>query len=137
VRHRFPDKQRFRALATIAALSLAASGAILFFFDPAHYDFYPSCFLRSITGLNCPGCGALRAIHELLHGHIVAALRLNLYLVLSHPFWLWLLVREGVAWLRGEPMAFDIHRPWIWTFVALAFVFTVLRNLPGFDWMRT
>ena len=126
-----------RPLAAISFLSLAAAGAILFFFDPAHYDFYPSCIFRSITGLNCPGCGSLRAIHELLHGDIIAAARLNLLLVLSVPVGLWLATQRGVAWLRGEPVSLDINPAWLWTFVGVAVVFTVVRNLPGFAWMRT
>ena len=126
-----------RPLATISLLSLAAAGAILFFFDPARYAFYPNCFLRSITGLNCPGCGSLRAIHELLHGDVIAAARLNLLLVLSVPVGLLFAAQKGVAWLRGEPVSFDVDRVWLWTFVIVAAVFTVVRNLPGFDWMRT
>ena len=129
--------QRFRPLAAVGLISLAAAGAILFFFDPARYAFYPNCFLRSITGLNCPGCGSLRAIHALLHGDIIAAARLNLLLVLAVLVGLWFATKKGVAWLRGASVSFDVDRAWLWSFVILAAVFTVVRNLPGFDWMRT
>lgn len=37
----------------------------------------PSCPTLSILGFPCPGCGSLRAIHALLHGHISAAWDLN------------------------------------------------------------
>jgi Protein of unknown function (DUF2752) len=55
----------------VAALSL------LFFFDPAAGLFYPPCLFRSVLGMACPGCGSLRAIHQLLHGNFAAAWRLN------------------------------------------------------------
>ena len=128
--------QRFKLLPAFAFVSLAMAGTILFFFDPAHYDFYPSCFIRSITGLNCPGCGSLRAIHELLHGHVAAAVQLNLLLVLSLPLALSLMIRKAVAWRSGRAPTLEIKRVWLWTFLALALAFTVVRNLPGFEWLR-
>ena len=40
---------------------------------------------RYVTGLLCPGCGTLRGLHQLLHGHLAAAFRLNPVMVLSLP----------------------------------------------------
>ena len=113
----------------------AAGAVVIFLFDPAQHNFYPLCYLRAVTGLNCPGCGAMRAIHQLLHGHIAAAARLNLLLLLSLPFSAWWAIRSGAAWIQGQPTAFSIRPFWIWTFLAVASVFTVLRNLPGFEWL--
>src|SRR6267143_629459 len=59
---------------TIVVLGFAA---ILFFFDPRQYGFYPKCPLYTLTGLHCPGCGALRGLHELMHGHLLVAVRMN------------------------------------------------------------
>jgi len=50
------------------------SGAVLFLFDLAKHGFYPICLFHSLTGLNCPGCGATRAAYQLLHGHLLRAL---------------------------------------------------------------
>lgn len=107
----------------------------MFFFDPAQYSFYPICYLNFFTGLNCPGCGSLRAIHQLLHGHIGAAARLNLLLVSCLPFAGWGTLRAVATWLYGHPFTLAIRPIWLWTFLAVATVFTVLRNLPGFEWL--
>src|SRR3954447_20165 len=60
--------------------------AVLYWFNPAQFGFYPRCALYETTGLLCPGCGSLRAIHQLLHGHLAAAFQLNALLVLGLPF---------------------------------------------------
>ncbi|MCX6913024.1 MAG: DUF2752 domain-containing protein, partial [Verrucomicrobia bacterium] len=73
----------------MSALLAAAVGLVLFCFDPRQYHFYPICFFHKATGLLCPGCGALRATHQLLHGHLAAAFRFNPMLVASLPFLLW------------------------------------------------
>jgi hypothetical protein len=124
-----------RLLVLLLLTGGAAGAAVIFLFDPAQHSFYPICYLRAFTGLNCPGCGSMRAIHQLLHGHIAAAARLNLLLVLSLPFSAWWAIRNGVAWIQGNPLAFSIRPFWIWGFLAVASVFTVLRNLPGFEWL--
>ncbi len=59
---------------------LAAAGAaalVLFCFDPARCAVYPVCTFHQLTGLDCPGCGSLRAMHQLLHGHFLSALHFN------------------------------------------------------------
>jgi len=58
------------------ALSVVGAG-MLFFFDPAQHGFYPRCLFHSATGLHCPGCGVLRGLHRLLHGHPLEAFRMN------------------------------------------------------------
>ena len=60
-----------------AAAGALSGLAVLYAFDPATTAFYPSCLFRLWTGLLCPLCGSLRAIHALLHGDAVSALRFN------------------------------------------------------------
>ena len=129
-------REHARLFPGLAMLVLAAAGtAILFYYDPARYGFYPPCFLRVVTGLNCPGCGSLRAIHQLLHGHVLEAARLNLLLVLSIPGSAWWFVRCGVLWLSGRTMTFDVRPSWLWMLFGIASAFTILRNLPGYAWL--
>ena len=59
---------------------------VLFAHDPANSMFYPPCPFRALTGFYCPGCGTLRALHQLLHGHLVAAFWLNPLAALLLPF---------------------------------------------------
>ena len=50
--------------------------------DPAKVPF-PKCPFRSLTGFLCPGCGSQRGIHQLLHGHMAEAFKLNALLIPS------------------------------------------------------
>jgi len=58
------------------SLALAAA-MVIFAFDPATTWWFPSCPLHALTGLLCPLCGSLRAVHALLAGAPVAAFFLN------------------------------------------------------------
>ena len=68
-----------------AALLFLAAAAVLFFFDPATAGFYPPCLFKTIFGAQCPGCGSLRAMHQLLHGNFAAAWALNKPLLVALP----------------------------------------------------
>jgi hypothetical protein len=88
---------------TPAALLLAAVGmVVLFLFDPATAGFYPTCLFRTFLGFQCPGCGSLRAVHQLLHGDLAAAWALNRPIFIAIPLALivpFLLRRKsGKAW---------------------------------------
>lgn len=116
---------RYSGIAPSAiALSVVggASLLIVFLFDPATYGFYPVCFFHLLTGLYCPGCGGLRATHELLHGHVAAAARLNLLVVLALPAAAFWKVRR-------------IRRIWAWMLLVVSALFTIARNVPGGEWL--
>src|SRR5262245_39428841 len=108
---------------------------IIYLFDPVRHRFYPICFFHAVTGLNCPGCGSTRAIHELLHGNVAAAARMNLLMVLSLPGACWWTIRQLAGWMQGQRTDFFIQPVWLWVFLGVASAFTVLRNLPGFEWL--
>lgn len=112
----------------LAGLAVAALlAAILFWFDPSQYGFYPTCLFHNCTGLLCPGCGSLRALHQLLHGNVFAAVHFNALLVFSLPvgcFWIGAyLLRK---W-RKEP-APQVHPKWIWLLAILVVAFSIWRN---------
>ncbi len=115
--------------------ALLAACLLLFLFNPAEHAFYPVCLFHRMTGLDCPGCGGLRATHQLLHGHLAAAFRLNALFVCGLPVvagWgLWQATRR----LRKQPAAFHVPPAALWLFLAATVAFTVLRNLPGFAWL--
>jgi hypothetical protein len=117
---------------------LAAGGMVLYCFDPSGYHFYPVCFFHRTTGLLCPGCGGLRGLHQLLHGHVEAAFRFNPMLVVAAPFALWLGARCGLQWVRNQPVSIGVRPVWLWLALAAVLVVSVLRNLPGapFDLLR-
>lgn len=81
-----------------------------------------------MTGLLCPGCGTLRAWHQLLHGHLFAAMHLNILAVLSLPVAGWLLKRYLA---HDRPvLPIQIQPAWLWTGAGLLILFGILRNLP-------
>jgi hypothetical protein len=107
-----------------------AGGVLLFAVDPAQHALYPACWLYATTGLQCPGCGGLRATHQLLHGHFAAAWRLNPLAVLLVPLYAWLAAHAGRALVRGRGLPLPTLRPiTVWLGFAVLLLFGVLRNL--------
>lgn len=115
----------------VLAFALLGSLAMLFLFDPTRHPFYPVCLFHRWTGWNCPGCGSLRAMHLLLHGHVLAALRDNILLIVALPCLAGYSVRCLLRWRTGEPMILPAVRPkTILWFIGLLIVFTFIRNIP-------
>lgn len=114
-----------------AGLGLGAMAAVLFFFDPNTWAFYPTCLFHRATGLLCPGCGSLRALHQLLHGHIAAAFRFNELLVLSLPLCAWFGGAQALRIWRGQPVGPALSTCWLWLFAVVVLVFAIGRNVPG------
>ena len=87
---------------------------------------YPQCPFKWLTGWNCPFCGGLRMTHDLLHGHLVAAVNDNLFLLVGIPLlagWMMLRRRQGRQSLPISALLI---------IAAAAVVWTMVRNLPGF-----
>ena len=102
------------------SISILAAALVLFFFDPAVHSFYPPCPLHSLTGLDCPTCGTLRATHLLLHGQFRAAFALNPLLFFALPILTLLLLRPSLARSRRIP----------WVLLGILLIFFVYRNIP-------
>ena len=75
---------------------------LLWWFDPAKMGL-PLCSFHVLTGWDCPGCGATRATHELLHGRLAAAWHYNALWVLSWPVALYAALSELRASAAGGP----------------------------------
>lgn len=67
----------------IMLLLLGVIALFYFSVNPNQIDFLLKCPLYKTTGIFCPGCGSQRAVHNLLHGDILIALRNNSMLVLG------------------------------------------------------
>jgi Protein of unknown function (DUF2752) len=108
-----------------SSLALAA-GWIVYRFPPATTPWYPQCVFHTLTGLDCPGCGGTRAVHQLLHGNLADAFALNPLVFL---YLLPVAVLAAPAILRGENPRF-MSRPWFgWTSVVVVTGFWIGRNL--------
>lgn len=104
--------------------------------DPGRIS-WPACALYRITGLHCPGCGATRATHQLLHGELIPALRYNGLWVLALPVAVYAVGSEVRRFTRGRPLPGDLVRNrWFWVgAVAVALLFGLLRNVPVYPFM--
>ena len=122
-----------RWLAAGGLAAVAAGTVVLFLFDPNQYGFYPRCPLHELTGWECPGCGTLRAVHQLAHGNFAAAWRLNPMTVSLMPVGAWLGLRELVWQFGGVRWPGLVTRPvFAWALAAILILFGIVRNLPGF-----
>ncbi len=120
-----------KSIAIILIILGIAGLLFLYFVKPAEDSVYPKCPTRYFTGLNCPGCGTLRAVHSLLHLELKAALKFNFLLVLLLPVLLY-----GLAAYLAEALFFrkfpDIfnNKIFLWLMGSLVVVFCILRNIP-------
>jgi hypothetical protein len=95
-----------QATGVLAALFAAVTLArvMLRLFDPATSGLFPPCPLRYLTGWYCPGCGSLRAIHQLLHGSLRAAWAMNPLTVVLLPFLTYGLASSALFEVRGRAL---------------------------------
>lgn len=127
---------RVQAPTLLAAAVLGAS-VLLHLRDPHRTGSWGYCPWLLLTGTYCPGCGGLRAVNDLTNGDVAAAASSNLLFVGSLPLvaFLWL------RWLRDRWRGVYRHvssrRALVWagSFLALAVLFSVLRNLPVGSWL--
>ena len=112
--------------AAAAAVGVAYLGAV----DPNQPGHYPTCPFLWLTGLYCPGCGALRTVHALAHGDLRTAVGLNVLAVAGFVLLGVIWVRWTVREWRGVPRT-TVAPAWSLRLMAgVTVVFWVLRNLP-------
>ena len=118
-----------RVAMSVILLGVGAALALLFAVDPAVGGAFPRCPWLWLTGLQCPGCGALRATHALLHGQLAVAWRLNaLWLVTAPALGAALLWASARSY--GVPLpAWRVPRAGLWGMLLAVVAFGVLRNL--------
>ncbi|MEO3812875.1 DUF2752 domain-containing protein [Sphaerisporangium sp. B11E5] len=119
-------------IAPLGAAALVAAGvAYVGAVDPGEPGHYPPCPLLWLTGLYCPGCGGLRALHALTRGDVGAAVGLNPLLLVTIPLVVvWWSIWAVRAW-RGRAQRWGGR--WgavIWGYLGVVIVFGVVRNLP-------
>lgn len=99
--------------------------------DPSRPGHYPTCPFLAITGWYCPGCGGLRMVHALAHGHVAEAFGRNPLAFATLPYLGYLWAVWAVAAWRGRPLRTRLAGPVPATMFAVVIVlFWVMRNLP-------
>jgi len=117
----------------VLSLSAGIAGlAVLYTFSPQEYGFYPRCLFFTLTGMTCPGCGALRALHHLLHGEVSAAFHFNPLVVIFAPLVPFAFATYAFGVISGRALSPErLLRPgWVWAAFAVGIGFAVARNLP-------
>jgi hypothetical protein len=106
--------------------------AVLWWGDgvPAHIP----CPVHAVTGLLCPGCGSGRMLEALADGNVLLAGRQNpvafavaVFVVVAWVVAVW-------RWFARRPAKVGDRRLAVPVAVLLV-LFTVLRNVPGFEWL--
>ena len=105
----------------------------MFMFNPIDSVWMPRCLFKSLTGLNCPGCGMLRAVHAALHGRLSEAVGYNYWLMLTVPY----VSVLGLQWLlpqgklKTTTQRLLVHRCVVGFYIVTFLVWFVLRNVWG------
>ncbi len=126
-----PPRCRLYAAVGSAALIAGVLGYVGLV-DPHKPDaVFPVCPFRLLTGWNCPACGGLRMVYDVLHGNLAAAITDNVFLLIGIPMLAgWVLLRR-----RSEKSLLPI--PAAATLLIAMVAWTVVRNLPSFPLVPT
>lgn len=102
----FDRRPRWRRVAAPVVAGVGVIAATLFIrtVDPHVPGVYPPCPTKALFGIDCPGCGGLRATNCLANGDIAGALDHNMLFVVMVPF---LILGWGLwmyrAWTGRQP----------------------------------
>ncbi|MDT0201288.1 DUF2752 domain-containing protein [Nocardioides sp. AE5] len=124
---------RIAAPLALAGATLAATVA-LHYRDPHVEGSWGQCPLNYVLGVDCPGCGGLRAVNLLTNRDLVGAASSNLLFVVSIP----LLVGLWFVWLRREwrgERPLRLSTPVVAVLLVTVIGFAVVRNLPFASWL--
>jgi hypothetical protein len=78
-----------RIIVVLFTMVFAPLGLTLLYryYDPNGTNpYFPGCYFKEWTTLNCPGCGATRSVYALLHFDFAQALAYNPLFVLALPY---------------------------------------------------
>ncbi|MFZ1362316.1 MAG: DUF2752 domain-containing protein [Candidatus Nanopelagicales bacterium] len=115
--------------------------------NPSNSGVYPLCPTQALFGIDCPGCGGLRCVHELMNGNLGAAADQNLFVLLVLPLVLIAIAAAIARKFLGSPneppalfsntlgslrtVGISINqRALMWTLLIGLIAFTVARNFP-------
>ncbi|WP_007515214.1 MULTISPECIES: DUF2752 domain-containing protein [Pseudofrankia] len=127
---RWSRRARLAGYLGVAAV-VAAGSTMIYLVDPAEPGHYPTCPFKLVTGLDCPGCGSMRGLHQLLHGHLGHAANYNVLLVVAAPClvvgWLVAMARLLGFQVRLPQPPASLYR----AIPVLVIAFWIVRNIPG------
>lgn len=100
-------------------------------YNPLDSILFPKCPIKTVTGLDCPGCGSQRALHYFLHGDIKTSFTQNPLLFFMLPYivggyYLHYHPSPSLRELKLRKTLYGYHA--IYVLVILIVLFTILRN---------
>ncbi len=122
-------------------LTAAAAGGLalaLHLRDPHSSGSWGLCPWLALTGHYCPGCGSLRAVNDLGHGEVMAAISSNAVFVAMIPVLVFWWMRWTQRSWSGAPRPVAVRERsglWIALGAVVMVAFGVLRNLPAGSWL--
>ncbi|MBQ9898250.1 MAG: DUF2752 domain-containing protein [Ruminococcus sp.] len=115
------------ALLPLVLLPVGITG--LHFYDVRFRGAPLPCPFRALLGIYCPGCGGTHCIYALAGGHIVQAVRYNLFAVLIVVFLLLLWLERVLALFGCRKKLIPASRAFWLAVTGIIIAYLVLRNL--------
>ncbi len=118
----------------LAVFSLALLFVLSFVASVNALSSIPLCFFKSLTQLDCPGCGLTRSFISISHGHFLEALRFNILGPFVYGYFLLYLLKHSLKLLSSPYGNFSwLPPPWFqFSFAALLlgqWIFKLAREL--------
>jgi hypothetical protein len=122
--------RRFATGPLVVACAAGGALAVLATIDPNQPGHYPTCPFLMLTGWFCPGCGSLRALHDLTQLDVAGAWAMNPMLLVTLPF----LLVSWIFWTRRRVLGTAKSRllpGWVVIGILAVMVgYGVARNIP-------
>lgn len=104
--------------------------------DPHVENSYGICPTWGLFGVYCPGCGGMRAVHNLTDGRVLDSLHSNLLALPLIVLFFWFVVDWAIRAGRGQgPRLPAIDRAVTLSIFAFIAGYAVLRNTPWGTWL--
>lgn len=126
------DGKKHRLLKAACLLAGVLSAGILL------YALRPPCLILKTTHFYCAGCGTQRMLSALLQGDFSKAFRQNPFMFFLLPCAAGCLIAEAARYVQKKrPLYKGRFFPVaLFTVLIASLLFTVLRNLPDFGFLR-
>jgi len=123
-------KRTINVLLLITSLSLILFASIKFL-DLIHFK----CVFRKLFGIYCAGCGTTRMIKSMFFLNFNQAFRYNPFMFILSILSLMYILYMIIIYIKKEEVKIPSFKLVI-VIVVLLFIYMLLRNLPGFEFLR-
>ncbi|NNG96403.1 DUF2752 domain-containing protein [Gordonia araii NBRC 100433] len=116
----------------VVVAGAAAVGAAVWFGDPTTPGGHlPTCPTKSLLGIVCPGCGAMRMIYSVMHGDLGAAVAYNAVGLVALVLLIWSFAAYCARlWTGRRWRTWQHFRYSSMTILVVVLVWFVIRNIP-------